>query len=526
MSWMPPTHGMSRWLWAVAFSLVFVLVDAISFIHPIGQLNITPWNPPAALEVLFLMLFGLIWMPWVYVTLLASDWLVRGSTLLTPQVTLGNALLVVCYALIALTLRRLLRGQPNMSSRTEIAWLSLIVACGSALTGTLYIGLLRAMDILPGVGHGAAWYRFFIGDLLGMMVLLPLAFLLLDERRGQVFRAMFRSTSFWTLLALLLVCLGLIISLPLDERLKYFFPLFFAVGLMAVTHALPGAAVACVLVQLLLVFSASHTPDDLAFLLDVQVVILTLNMTGLVIATVVDERRRAEEQLRDSLQLIAAGELAGALAHELHQPLSALNAYAESALMLADPQTQPPEAHSLLLRTLRQIADETVRASEVVRGLRSFFTAGSSKLEQVDMAQLVQTCVQRLQKLADKREVVLQIDLQASPVVQVDAVQISTALTNLIKNAIEASAPGQRVQIEVSMPQRNQMAVRDQAPALSPTQVQDVFRPFFSQKKHGLGLGLSISRSLVENNGGHLIYENQPHKCFVMNLPLGVHADV
>jgi len=518
---------MPRWLWALAFSLVFVVVDAVSFIHPIGQLNITPWNPPAALEVLFLMLFGLIWLPWVYVTLLLSDWLVRGSVLFLPQVTFGNALLVTCYALIALTLRRLLRGQPNMSSRTEIAWLSVIVACGSALTGSLYIGFLRAMDILQGVSYASAWYRFFIGDLLGMMVLLPLAFLLLDARRGQAFRAMFRTRSFWTLLVLLLVCLGLIIALPLDERLKYFFPLFFAVGLMAATHSLPGAAVACVLVQLLLVFSASHTPDDLAFLLDVQVVILTLNMTGLVIATVVDERQRAEEQLRDSLQLIAAGELAGALAHELHQPLSALNAYAESALMLADPNTQQPEAQSLLHRTLRQIADETVRASNVVRGLRSFFTAGSSKLEEVAIGPLVQTCIERLQALADKREVQLRLDLQASPVVHVDAVQIGTALTNLIKNAIEASTAGQQVRVEVAAPDGNHLSVRvfDQAPTLLPDQVHDVFRPFFSKKKHGLGLGLSISRSLVENNGGRLIYEDQPHKCFVMNLPMGDHTD-
>ena len=512
----------------VMFSVAFVFVDAISFIYPVGQLNITPWNPQAAVEVMFLMLYGLIWMPWVYVTMFLSDWVVRGSTLLTPQVLLGNALLVICYAMIALTLRRTLRGQTTISTRSEVAVMSVVVACGALFTGALYVSFSRSMQTLQEVDYADAFYRFFIGDLLGMMVLLPLAFLMLDVRRRPAFRDMFRSRSFWALLLLLMLCLVLIVSMPLEERLKHFFPLFFAVGLMAATHSLPGAALACTLVQLLLVFTASHSADDLAYILDVQVVILTLNMTGLVIGTVVDERQRAEAQLRDSLQLIAAGELAGSLAHELHQPLSALNAYAESALMLAEPESPHHASNQTLLRrTLRQIADESIRASEVVRGLRSFFIAGVSRVQRVNTAELVQSCVERLQKLSDKAQVPIAMQLSDVSDLQVDPVQIGTALTNLIKNAIEASAPGQTVTLVVAQSDAHhaRIAVRDQGAPLSPEQVETVLRPFFTEKKHGLGLGLSISHSLIENNGGRLIYENAPHKCFAMILPTGAHPD-
>lgn len=518
-------HPLAR---PVLFSLIFVLVDSISFIHPIGQLNITPWNPPAALQVLFLMFYGLGWMPWVYATLSLSDWVVRGSAIVTPQVLLGNALLVICYAAVALVLRRWLRERDVEFGRTEIAGMTVIVAGGAVLTGFLYISFLRSMQALQEVPFTDALYRFFIGDLLGMMVLLPLAFLVLDARRRPTFRAMFRSASFWALLVFLLLCLALILWLPMDERLKYFFPLFFAVGLMAATHSLPGATLACMLVQLLLVFSASHTTDDLSFLLDVQVVILTLNLTGLVIGTVVDERQRAEEQLRDSLQLIAAGELAGSLAHELHQPLSALNAYAESALMLAEPGSPHHDSNQpLLMRTLRQIADESVRASEVVRGLRSFFIAGVSRVQPVNTPELVQTCVQRLRKFSDKMGVPVALDLPQVPDLQVDPVQMATALTNLIKNAIEASQQGQTVTVRVSATDAHHVRidVMDQGPVLDDQQALAVFRPFFSEKKHGLGLGLSISRSLVENNGGRLIYEQQPHKCFAMILPTGAQTD-
>lgn len=527
MAWL---QGLTAYRWArpVLFSLLFVLVDAISFIHPIGQINITPWNPPAALQVLFLMFYGLTWMPWVYATLFLSDWVVRGSALLSPQVLLGNALLVIGYAAVALMLKRWLRERTEVFGRTEIAAMSVIVASGAAMTGFLYVHFLRSIHILQDVPFFDALYRFFIGDLLGMMVLLPLAFLVLDPRRQPTFQAMFRSRSFWALLTLVLMSLFLIISLPMDERLKYFFPLFFAVGLMAVTHSLPGATLACMLVQLLLVFNASHTADDLSFLLDVQLVILTLNMTGLVIGTVVDERQRAEEQLRDSLQLIAAGELAGSLAHELHQPLSALNAYAESALMLADPDGAHHESNSpLLMRTLRQIADESVRASEVVRGLRSFFIAGVSRVQHVHTRELIENCAQRLQKLSDKMNVSLVLDVPDVPDLQVDPVQMATALTNLMKNAMEASISGQTVRVRASQADADhvRIAVFDEGALLDPQQIEAVFRPFFTQKKHGLGLGLSISRSLVENNGGRLIYEQTPHKCFAMILPTGAKTD-
>ena len=82
------------------FSLIYVLVDRLSYIHPIGDLNITPWNPPAAIQVLFLTVMGHRWFFWVYLSLCGSDVLVRQSELGAPSVWLGNLLLVACYTLI------------------------------------------------------------------------------------------------------------------------------------------------------------------------------------------------------------------------------------------------------------------------------------------------------------------------------------------------------------------------------------------------------------------------------------------
>jgi two-component system sensor kinase FixL len=196
--------------------------------------------------------------------------------------------------------------------------------------------------------------------------------------------------------------------------------------------------------------------------------------------------------------------------------------------MLADPNGAHHDSNApLLMRTLRQIADESVRASEVVRGLRSFFIAGVSRVQRVDTREWVQQCAQRLQKLSLKMDVNLVLQTEDVPALQVDPVQMATALTNLMKNAMEASQRGQTVTVQTRQADAEhvRIAVLDQGTLLDPQQVQAIFKPFFTQKKHGLGLGLSISRSLVENNGGRLIYESSPHKCFVMILPTGAQAD-
>ena len=515
---------------ALVFSLTFILVDWLSYIHPIGHLNITPWNPPAALEVLFLSWAGMVWIPWVYLTLGVSDWLIRGAAIASPAVFLGNLVLVLCYAGIAKTLRGVLRGQPNLRDRLEVVLLSAVTLMGALVTSFLYVSVQTLIKTLAPSDFWEAIYRFFIGDLLGMMVLLPLVFLLMDKKRHPQYRQMLRSLNFWILMVGLLVCMAFIFSLPIDLQMKYFFPLFFAIGLIAAAHSLPGATLAAALVQLPLVFSATQPGVSPNMLIDMQIVMLTLSLTGLIIGAVVDERMRAQERLRESLQLVAAGELAGSLAHELHQPMSALNAYAESALLLADSEASGklPDARNQLLQTLRLIANETVRASDIVRGLRSFFISGVSTLQRTSALQIVTECMARLEPKALLSQVSIHMEVTGQRHdVLVDAVQISTALGNLLKNAIEASPAGARVLVRVAGQRQHMVhiSVFDQGLPLSPEDVDQVFRPFYSQKKEGLGLGLSVSKSLVENNAGLLRYQEKPEKCFQIILPTRALSD-
>jgi hypothetical protein len=103
------THSIKKLRLAVLFSLVYVCVDWLSFIHTMGQLNITPWNPPAAVQILFLTWAGLMWAPWLFITIGFADWLIRDSIIFSSSVLIGNAILIGCYASISYLLIKLMK---------------------------------------------------------------------------------------------------------------------------------------------------------------------------------------------------------------------------------------------------------------------------------------------------------------------------------------------------------------------------------------------------------------------------------
>lgn len=514
---------MSKLLRAGLFSLVFIAVDWLSYIHPIEHLNITPWNPPAALEILFLYAAGFRWSLWVYATICLSDLLVRDAVLISASVLLGNAVLVFCYAGMALAFRHLLTPSTLMTDRNQLIKLGLTMVAGSALTAVAYVGF---QTWIGGLHHYNTWeglHRFFIGDLLGLFIVLPLVFILTDLRRRVQYQQMFRSLQFWGLILVLLACLGFVFAVPVDDQMKYFFSLFIVLSLLAATYSLPGATLASALIQLPLVFASTQAGVTSEMLMDMQIVMLSLSLTGLIIGIVVDERIMAEQQLRDGLQLIAAGELAGSLAHELNQPMSALSAYAESAMLLLDRAETDASQLPKVKQTLGKVVSETFRASEIVGGLRSYFIGGTSRPQLVALQAVVDDCIERVSTIYRDSGVVVTKEFdRPDRRVLIDVVQVKTAIGNLLKNAVEASSAGMQVIVRVTEPNEHQVSIQvcDQGHQLKDEVVHEIFRPFYTQKKDGLGLGLSVSKSLVEANAGELRFHNHPIKCFEILLPM------
>lgn len=223
--------------------------------------------------------------------------------------------------------------------------------------------------------------------------------------------------------------------------------------------------------------------------------------------------RAAEAQRRHLAELAHLGRvktaecLAGALAHELNQPLTAVALQAEVARQRLSGVADSGELDA----ALREIADQSHRASDIVKALRSLVRRTESDRQVVDLRELIDESLRLIQSAAKSAIVELRFRSSAHPVrIRAVRVQVEQVLLNLLQNAIDAlsaNPEGQRqitVTISHSSPSEVRVEVSDSGPGIASELVQKLFDPFCSSKSHGLGMGLAISRSIIEAHGGRL----------------------
>jgi signal transduction histidine kinase len=223
------------------------------------------------------------------------------------------------------------------------------------------------------------------------------------------------------------------------------------------------------------------------------------------------ERRRVIEQtvaLREELGHIARvgtlGEMAAGLAHELNQPLTAINLEAHTALELAALNDLTG-----IRDTLGRISDQSIRAGDIVRRMRTFSRRAHSTRENADLADLIREVLALLDHDLRLAGVETRLELQDVPRVQADHVEIQQVLVNLIRNAVEAMSEStvllKRLTIRTEVIDGNvRVSVIDTGPGIDPAILDRLFHPFQSTKHDGLGLGLSICETLIEAHGGRI----------------------
>jgi C4-dicarboxylate-specific signal transduction histidine kinase len=212
-------------------------------------------------------------------------------------------------------------------------------------------------------------------------------------------------------------------------------------------------------------------------------------------------------------RVAAVGQLASALAHELNQPLTAILANAEATQQwLATPAPDLAEVRE----AVADIVAEDVRASEVIRRMRGLLRKGELRSDAVDLNEVVAEVTRLIANDARLRNATIECDLATTlPRVRGDVVQFQQVLLNLVVNGLHAvtEAPATRRTVTVrtiGVEGAVELSVRDTGQGIPDSDLQQVFAPFFSTKGEGLGVGLSISRSIVETYGGRIWAENDP----------------
>jgi two-component system sensor kinase FixL len=239
--------------------------------------------------------------------------------------------------------------------------------------------------------------------------------------------------------------------------------------------------------------------------------------------TVVDitERRRMEaevEQQGRSLAHLARvgviGELSGALAHELNQPLTAILSNAQAVQRMLE---QQPIDIDELRSAIADIIQDDSRAGDVIRHLRALLKNDNATVELLDLNTIVVRAIDLTRSDLTARNIALVMRLAPQNLpISGDTVQLQQLLLNLIINAADAMATGPDpkgtiiVASDVVAGNILHVCVADTGPGIGPDLADKLFEPFFSTKPHGLGLGLSISRAIVVGHGGKIWAENNP----------------
>jgi C4-dicarboxylate-specific signal transduction histidine kinase len=215
-------------------------------------------------------------------------------------------------------------------------------------------------------------------------------------------------------------------------------------------------------------------------------------------------------------RLTTMGELTASIAHEINQPLAAIVTQSDAALRwLNRDEPNLDEARDALSR----IARDGVRAAEVIRGLRALARKSGPQLTRLDIDEVIREVLALAGGDFARHDIVLRTDLAAGdrPVMG-DRVQLQQVLLNLIMNAVEAMrgvterTRALTISSTVAEPDSALIAVEDTGAGLDPAVAQRIFEPFFTTKSDGLGMGLSICRSIVEGHGGRLwVSPRAPH---------------
>jgi PAS domain S-box-containing protein len=265
-----------------------------------------------------------------------------------------------------------------------------------------------------------------------------------------------------------------------------------------------------------------------------------LNQSGDVVEFVgaamdVTERKRAEEALRQAqadlahvTRVTTMGELTASLAHEVRQPITAALVNANACVRwLAHDPPDVAEARAAAMR----IVEDGGRATDIIRRIRLFFTKGPPQREPVDVNELIREMIVLLRGEATRYDISVRTALaDDAPQVMGDRVQLQQVLMNLIMNGIEAmkviEGDGTRELAITSQRTDDEqllVSVSDTGVGLPPQRADQIFDAFFTTKEHGIGMGLSISRSIVESHGGRLwAADHAPRGAsFCLTLPMG-----
>jgi len=521
--------GPKFWGTGAAFLAVYLALNLLTEWHEFDRLGITLWSPDDGLS-LALLLECLAFAPFVFLGAVLVDLSIARVHHSIGVTTAAELSLTIAYMSLALILKNKLKFDLRQFRLPDVVTFVLFIPPVAALASFIYCavlylgGALSADKVFVAMGH------YWIGDALGMITIIPAitaVFTYLSTPRWR-----WSSYTLFTIFIFFLgICLGFVALVGVGDKLYYLFNLLFLpVIWVAMREGYAGVALALVTIQLTLAVVTSfvgYNTTDFAIL---QLLMLVLSITGLLLGAVTTEHRDAALRLREQQRELArmgsnarAGAMGMALAHEVSQPLSTVATYLHAARRLL----QSSVASTPVMDALVKAEAEAQRAREVLERIRDFVSNGNLNLSALDMSALAKRIGALCREEAAERSVQVEVEsIGPLPLVQADGIQIQQVLINLVGNAIDAASErsdgrGLVIIRVASHAGAVAMEVEDNGKGVASELVDNVFDALQTTKPRGMGLGLHLSRRIVQRHAGRLWWEpiRTGGARFVVELP-------
>jgi len=453
----------------------------------------------------------------------------------------GNSVFVIAMTEL---LRRLVGLPLDFGSRRQVlafAGASLVMPVLLAAVLPSFVRALLGVDTT--YSPPVALARAALSNATGLLVITPVLLLWAEGRYPRLAELSLRRVLEAALIMLSLLVVGVVVfgSGPEIARFPSLLLWFFPLLVWAAVRLGPvGAATSVFFVALLSTLGSARQLGPFVFATEAEQVFslqlfwIAIGPPILLLAAVIREREKAEAALHEQRNQLAhvtrvatVGELSGALAHELRQPLMSILANAQAAIHILD--QNPANTHEVR-EILEDITREDKQAASVISRLRAFLREGESRFEALSVDVVIRDALALSKGAITLSGVDVETHIPAGlPCVSADPVQVLQVMVNLVVNGCEAmhhtptserflrvhAAPVGRDHVEV--------LVADSGAGLPNGSEDRVFDPFFTTKEHGLGLGLAIGRSIVNAHGGRLWGENNLYQGATFHLVLRAH---
>ena len=500
--------------------------------------SVTPVWPPSGIALAMLLMLGVRYWPGVALGIVVETIVGSASPVSIVLISAGNTLVAVGSVVV---LRRSVHGQAPLASPDGALWLIIVALIGPVIGAALGAGALWAGGGLAASAIVNVWRVWWLGDVVGVLLFAPF---ILAWAQPDGMSAPWRSRGFWALLAGL-VALGVLVFRVYVADAAVEYPLAYAiiplVLWMTLRHGHRGGTLATLLVAGIAILATVRGHGALAreemqeSLLLVATFCSVMAVTALLVGATVAERRRTEDQMRQTQKLESLGVLAGGIAHDFNNLLAGILGNVGIAKSEVEDGDDPTES-------LVNIETAARRAADLTRQMLAYSGRGAFVIQRIDLSSLVAEMAHLLSSAITKKAVLRLHTLEQLPPVEGDATQLRQVVMNLITNASDSLGDGAgtiTITTGVTQATRAELAsmyiderlpegeyvflqVQDTGCGMDDETQARIFDPFFTTKFTGRGLGLAATLGIVRGHRGAIGVESAPGRGTTIRLLLPV----